>query len=315
MLTPSTDPRVLVDTRTSDDAGVFRIAPDLALVQTVDFFTPVVDDPYTWGAIAAANSLSDVYAMGGIPITALNILAFPLSEVPIDVIGDVLRGAGDKCLEAGVAVLGGHTVDDPQPKFGLSVTGTVHPDRVITNAGARDGDVLVLTKPLGTGILASGIKQGIVTGGLYDEVVRVMSTLNKAAAEAMLEVGAHACTDVTGYGFIGHLSEMCAGAGLGAEVDAASLPRLPQIAEIRVAGATTSAPKKTYAFLGERVVMEESVDPLTRELLADPQTSGGLLIAVPPDQEHALHEVLRARGITSARTVARFVKGNTITVR
>ncbi len=306
---------MLVDTATSDDAGVFLIAPDLALVQTVDFFTPVVDDPYTWGAIAAANSLSDVYAMGGTPLTALNIAAFPLKEFSAEVIGAVLRGSGDKCREAGVAVLGGHTVDDPQPKFGLSVTGSVHPDRIVTNAGAREGDVLILTKPLGLGIVSSGIKAGCVDPALYEQAVRVMTTLNRAAAEAMLEVGVHAATDITGYGFLGHLAEMCKGAGLGAEVTAGSLPVLPRVAEIRARGATTRMPRQVYEFLGERVVLPAGIDEVTREILADPQTSGGLLIAVPAEREGALHEALQRRGVEDARTVGRLVEGGTITVR
>lgn len=291
------------------------MGPDMALVQTVDFFTPVVDDPYTWGAIAAANALSDVYAMGGTPLTALNVAAFPLKEIPAKVIGEVLRGSADKCREAGVAVLGGHTVDDPQPKFGLSVTGTIHPDRIVTNAGARAGDVLILTKPLGIGIATSGIRLGHTPPALYEAAVRVMTTLNRAAAEAMVEVGAHAATDVTGYGLIGHLSEMCRGAGLGAEIDVAALPVLPGIAEVRALGATTSAPKQTYGWLGDVVILPQGIDPLARELLADPQTSGGLLMAVAPELQGAMHEALARRGVEGARTVGRMTAGERIVVR
>jgi selenide,water dikinase len=299
---------------TSDDAGVFRISDDVALVQTVDFFTPVVDDPYTWGAIAAANSLSDVYAMGGTPITALNVAAFPLKEFPVSVIGDVLRGSSDKCVEAGVAVLGGHTVDDPQPKFGLSVTGTVHPDRIVTNAGARVGDVLILTKPLGLGITNSAIKMELVTPEQYELAVRVMTTLNRAASVAMMSVGVNACTDITGFGFLGHLAEMCAGAGIGAEVSFASLPLLPGLAELRERGATTRAPKQIYEFLGARVVLSDGLDKLQREILADPQTSGGLLISLPASHESLLHDALLREGVEGARTVGRLVAGETIRV-
>jgi len=302
-----------VDTRTSDDAGVFRLSDEIALVQTVDFFTPVVDDPYTWGSIAAANSLSDVYAMGGTPITALNVAAFP-KELPVEVIGEVLRGAADKCVEAGVAVLGGHTVDDPEPKFGLSVTGVVHPDRIVTNAGGTAGDVLILTKPLGLGILNSGIKKGIVTGALYDETVDLMRALNRAASEAMMEVGAHACTDITGFGLLGHLAEMCAGAGLGAEIHLAAVPVIAGVAEIRAQGATTSGPKKVFEYLGERLTLPENIDRTLREILADPQTSGGLLMAVDPTREADMHESLLRQGVSGARTIGVLVSHTGITV-
>lgn len=299
---PATDPRVLVDMRTSDDAGVYQLTDEIAIVQTVDFFTPLVDDPYMWGAIAATNALSDVYAMGGIPITALNITAFPKS-VPYEVLGEVLRGAADKCREAGVAILGGHTVEDESPKFGLAVTGTIHPKKVVTNATARAGDVLILTKPLGLGIVNSGVKKQVTPKPLYELAIKVMTTLNRAASEAMLEVGVNAATDVTGFAFLGHLSEMCLAANLGADISFSKLPILPGVAEVRAAGATTRVPKQLYRHLEGLVTLDAGLDDLQKELLADPQTSGGLLMSVPPEREAALHDALRKRGVEDARSV------------
>lgn len=312
-LPAAVDPRVLVDMRTSDDAGVYLLSEDVALVQTVDFFTPVVDDPYTWGSIAATNALSDVYAMGGTPITALNITAFP-KTVSFDILAEVLRGAADKCREAGVAILGGHTVEDDTPKFGLAVTGTVHPRRIVTNTAAQAGDVLVLTKPLGLGIVNSGVKRQVTDARLYELAVKVMTTLNRSAAEAMLSVGVHAATDVTGFGFLGHLSEMCAAANLGAEVRFSQLPVLPGLAELRAAGATTRVPKQIYRYLGDRVRIDAGLDELQKEILADPQTSGGLLIALPAEREGALHAALRQHGVEGALTVGRMTAAGAIVV-
>lgn len=314
LVPPSTDPRVLVDIRTSDDAGVFRLTDDIALVQTVDFFTPVVDDPYLWGAISAANSLSDVYAMGGTPVTALNVAAFPPGLMDADTLGRVLLGAADKCREAGVAVLGGHTVEDAQPKFGLSVTGVVHPDRVVTNAGAREGDVLVLTKPLGTGFLVSAVKKGLLPADGYDRVVASMGTLNRAASEAMMAVGVDAATDVTGYGLLGHLWEMCLGAGLGAEVVVERLPVLPHVEAMRALGAGTRGPRQLYEHLGCHVDLPSDLEPWLRDLIADPQTSGGLLIAVAPGRAEALLAALHERGVDDAVAIGRMVGGDRIRV-
>lgn len=314
LIPPSSDPRVLVDIRTSDDAGVFRLTDEVALVQTVDFFTPVVDDPYTWGAIAAANSLSDVYAMGGTPITALNVAAFPPQSMDAEVMGRVLLGAADKCREAGVAVLGGHTVEDPQPKFGLSVTGIVHPDRVVTNAGAREGDILVLTKPLGTGFIISAIKKGLLPEDGYERAISCMGTLNRAASEAMTAVGVDAATDVTGYGLLGHLWEMCQGAGLGAEVWSANLPLLPYVRQVRAQGAGTRGPRQLFAHLGCHIDLPGDLDDCLRDVMADPQTSGGLLMAVPADREEALLAALRERGVPAATPVGRMTAGGRIRI-
>ncbi len=299
-LPPQTDPNLLVGTNTSDDAGVYRLSADLALVQTVDFFTPVVDDPYWFGAIAAANALSDVYAMGGTPLTALNLVGFPMDTLPLDVLFEILRGGGDKAREAGVAIVGGHTVDDPEPKFGLSVTGTIHPDRIITNAGGRDGDVLVLTKPLGSGIATTAIKRDIAPAGLTEEVIAVMAMLNRVAGEAMATVRAHAATDVTGFGFLGHLGEMAAGAGLQAVVYAGAVPLLPGVLDLAAQGVVPGGSKRNLESLDGRLTVDEGVSDALRLVLGDAQTSGGLLIAVLPHEVEKLQTELRARGALAA---------------
>src|SRR3954470_9301231 len=222
----STDPRVLVAADTADDAGVVQLTPDLAIVQTADFFTPIVDDPYAFGRIAAANALSDVYAMGGRPVSVLNLVAFPLETLGPDVLREILRGGADAAAEAGAAVVGGHSIDDPEPKYGMAVTGVVDPDAVLTNAGGQDGDALVLTKPLGAGAVATAIKRGLADGALVDRAVAVMTALNDRAAEQARAAGAHALTDVTGFGLLGHLHELAAASGLAAEVAAAAVPAI-----------------------------------------------------------------------------------------
>ncbi len=214
-----TDPNVLIGTKTADDAAVYRVSDTLAIVQTVDYFTPVVDDPYTFGQITAANSLSDIYAMGAAPLFALNIAGFPADTLPLDVLAKILQGGADKAAEAGISIIGGHTIKDAEPKYGMAVTGVIHPDKVISNAGARPGDRLILTKPLGIGIITTAMKQGKVSAATVAAVTEIMATLNKGAAEAMVTVDTHACTDVTGFGFLGHLSEMVRGSGVGAVIN------------------------------------------------------------------------------------------------
>lgn len=305
---------MLVDTRTSDDAGVYRLSGEVALVQTLDFFTPLVDDPYVWGAIAATNALSDVYAMGGRPITALNIAALPLQELSPEVVASVLRGGYDKCAEAGVAVLGGHTVEDPQPKFGLSVTGVVHPERILTNAGARLGDRLVLTKPLGIGMISSATKRGFAPPEVQAQAVESMLTLNRAAAEAMADVGVHAATDITGFGLLGHLYEMCSGSGVGARIDSACLPVFEGLEALHEAGARTRCPRQIYAHLGEAVQVAEELNDFVRDVLADPQTSGGLLIAVAPERLTALLDSLTRHGVTTRAVIGELEAGQRIRV-
>ena len=289
-------------TNTADDAGVYRISADLALVQTVDVFTPVVDEPYWFGAIAAANALSDVYAMGGVPRTALNIAGFPRSKLPLEVLGEILRGGGEKCAEAGVAVIGGHTLDDPEPKFGLSVTGFVHPDRVVTNAAARPGDRLVLTKPLGLGVITTGIKQERTTRSAIDEAIRVMAALNRAAGQAMADVGASAATDITGFGLLGHLHEMTRASGVHARILLSAVPILEEAWGLARAGTVPGGTQRNRAALAGAVIWE-GIDEDGQILLCDAQTSGGLLIAVPGDRLARLVQALRAGGALASEVV------------
>ncbi len=287
---------------TADDAGVYRIAPDLALVQTVDVFTPIVDDPYWFGAIAAANALSDVYAMGGTPRMALNIAGFPRAKLSLDILGEILRGGADKCAEAGVAVIGGHTIDDPEPKFGLAVTGFVHPDRVVTNASARPGDRLILTKPLGMGVITTGIKQERTSKGTIDEAIRLMATLNKAAAQAMTEVGVSAATDITGFGLLGHLHEMTRAAGVRASIQLSRVPILEEAWGLARQGAVPAGTERNRASLQQAVIWK-GVDEDAQILLCDAQTSGGLLIAVPAARLDRLLRSLRTDDVPVAAVV------------
>ena len=290
-----TDPNLLVGTNTADDAGVYRLSDDLALVQTVDFFTPIVDDPYQFGAIAAANALSDIYAMGGVPRTALNIACFPVGSLPLEVLAEILRGGADKLRDAGVTLVGGHTVDDIEPKYGLTVTGLIHPDRILTNAGGRPGDALVLTKPLGTGIATTAIKQGRASGPLQERAIALMATLNRAAAEAMIEVGAHAATDVTGFGLLGHLAEMAAGSGLAATIMADAVPILPEVLDLAAAGIVPGGTVRNLESLAGRLHWDPAIQEPLRLVLADAQTSGGLLIAVDPAAADGLLAGLQRR--------------------
>ncbi len=299
-LPPPADPRLLVGTNTADDAGVFKLSADLALVQTVDFFTPVVDDPYWFGVIAAANALSDVYAMGGTPLTALNIVGFPVGTLHLDVLAEILRGGGDKAREAGVTIVGGHTVDDTEPKYGMAVTGTIHPDRIVTNAGAQPGDRLVLTKPLASGIATTAIKQGKASARLQEAVIALMAQLNRAAAEAMVEVGVHAATDITGFGLLGHLAEMAAGSGLQATIAAGSVPVLDEVLDLAAQGVAPGGTRRNLASLEGRLVWDPAIAEPLRLVLADAQTSGGLLIAVAPDTLPALLAALSWRDVPGA---------------
>ena len=291
---------------TPDDAAVYRVSDDVALVQTVDFFTPVVDDPYDWGRIAAANALSDVYAMGGRPVTALNLVGWPRS-LDFALLGRVLEGGAACCSEAGVSVVGGHSVDDPEPKFGLSVTWLVHPERIVRNRGGRPGDVLVLTKPLGMGIISSGIKEGRTTPETAARAVEVMSTLNRAASEAMVATGVEAATDVTGFGLVGHLLEML-GPGLGAELEADAVPVLPEAFELAAAGVLPGGSARNAEAMSARVEMD-GLDEAHRAVLFDAQTSGGLLIAVAPGSREALLDALDGRGVEGA-AIGRLTEGD-----
>lgn len=287
---------------TSDDAAVYQLSPELATIQTVDFFTPMVDDPYLFGQIAAANALSDVYAMGGTPLLALNIVCFP-SCLPPEILGEILRGGADKVVEAGAVVAGGHSVQDDEPKYGLSVTGVVHPDKVYSNASAKPGDLLILTKPLGTGIINTGIKADLVEQKLMDKALQTMAALNKEAALAMQDVGASACTDITGFGFLGHAAEMCRGSNLSLTVYTQSVPMLEGAKELARMGIIPGGAYNNRNHLGDAVYIEKGVTREEQDILFDPQTSGGLLIAVPPAKSMALLEALRGRGVAEAQIV------------
>jgi len=290
-------PDLLVGRGTADDAGVIRVAAGLALIQTVDFFTPIVDDPRSFGRIAAVNALSDVYAMGGVPLTAMNIVCFPRQTLPLDVLREVLRGGLEAIVEAGALLVGGHSVEDPELKYGLSVTGLVHPDRVVTNAGARPGDRLVLTKPLGTGVLSTAIKGGLAPAAAEAEAVRWMSALNRDAAAAMQEVGVHACTDVTGFGLLGHALELARASRVALELVADRVPLLDGVRELASLGMIPGGSFANRAFCAGAVAVEDGIDPLLVDLLADAQTSGGLFIAVAEDRTEALHAALERRGV------------------
>jgi selenide,water dikinase len=273
------------------------VREDLALIQTVDFFTPIVDDPRTFGRIAAANSLSDVYAMGGSPLTAMNIVCFPRQSLSLEVLRDVMLGGLDVIHQADTLLVGGHSVEDPEFKYGLSVTGTVHPDRVVTNAGARPGDRLILTKPLGTGVLATAIKGGMATPEAEAEAIRWMITLNRDAAGAMQEVGVNACTDITGFGLLGHTLEMASASQVTIELRASLVPLIPGARDLAMMGMIPAGSFANRKFCERAVSVDDAVDPVLVDLLADAQTSGGLLIAVAGDRAGALHGALERRQV------------------
>jgi len=312
----ASDPNVLVGNETADDAGVYRISDDLALVQTVDYFTPVVDDPYDFGAVAAANALSDIYAMGAEPFMALNIVGFPVGDLPLGVLQDILRGGADICVKAGVSVVGGHSIDDPEPKFGLAVTGRVHPDRILRNDTARAGDTLVLTKPLGVGILTTAIKRGLLDDEEIRQVVALMTELNRGASEAAREVGVSAVTDVTGFGFLGHLLEMARGSGLRAVVGYEAVPRLSErVRTLAAEGAVPGGSRNNLKYVSEAAAFDPDLSPEERIVLADAQTSGGLLLAVDPGRVQELIRALEARQTPAAAVVGHLEEGPPGTLR
>ncbi|GIV18398.1 MAG: selenide, water dikinase [Armatimonadota bacterium] len=302
-------PDLLVGIDTRDDAGVFRVREDMALVQTVDFFTPIVDDPYWYGAIAAANSFSDVYAMGGTPLTALNLVCFPIDHAPAEMLADILRGGYDKAQEAGVVIVGGHSVDDPEPKYGMAVTGIVHPQQVVTNAGAKPGDVLVLTKPLGSGIITTAAKFDECPPQVLAEAIRVMAMLNRGAAEAMQEVGVHAATDITGFGLIGHLHQMALASGVAFRLFSQKVPLLSEAERLAMLGNTTRGGSLNREYVGDSLQFADSVSLPMQHVLLDPQTSGGLVIAVAREREEALLEALRAHQTPCAAVVGEVLEG------
>ena len=293
------DPNLLVGFDESDDAAVYRVGDDIAMVQTVDFFPPVVDDPYTFGQIAAANALSDVYAMGGVPKLAMNLLAFP-SCLPLEAVGEILAGGASKVAEAGAVIAGGHSIEDPEPKYGLCVTGLVHPDRVLTNSGANMGDILVLTKPLGTGILTTAAKAELLEEGDYREMVAVMTALNRAAAEAAVPLRPNACTDITGFGLMGHAKELAEGSGLTVELWPSRVPILPKALELAQDGIIPAGAYRNLDFAGPEVETAGEFPQEVLDCLYDPQTAGGLLVSIPEDRAEELLRRLADSGVSAA---------------
>jgi len=313
----ATDPNILIDTRTSDDAAVYKVSDETAIVQTLDFFTPIVDNAYDFGTIAAANALSDIYAMGAVPLFALNIVGFPSTRLPMSSLQEILMGARDKAREAGISILGGHTIDDPEPKYGMVVTGKVHPAHVLANTGAREGDLLILTKPIGTGILSTAVKRGLANEEQKNQLTRIMSELNRAAAEVITQYRVHACTDVTGFGLLGHLSEMTLPGQINAEIFAESIPTIEGTWEFAGANLIPGGTRDNLSYLSKHLVWEENISETQKMILCDAQTSGGLLLAVNPEDEKNLLEAMAKAGVQSASTIGRFTRHDqgTITIK
>lgn len=294
---------------------VYRLSDEVAVVQTVDYITPVVDDPYAFGQVAAANALSDIYAMGATPTFALNLIGFPVRSLPLAYMEAMMRGGAEKAAEAGVAVAGGHSIEDHAPKYGMAVTGLIHPARLVTKAGARPGDRLFLTKPLGSGVITTAMDQGHEDPELAERVLQVMTTLNRVAAEVMTSHGANACTDVTGFGLLGHLHEMAKASGLTAVIAAPRVPLLSKVLPLARAGAISTGTRNNLRFLQEWVTWPEDLEESARVVLADAQTSGGLLIAVPGDRADRFAAALREAGCLSCAEVGHFEPGGAGRIR
>lgn len=304
-LPPILDPNVLVGSATADDAAVYKLNDDLALVLTTDFFTPIVDGPYDFGAVAAANALSDVYAMGGKPLAALSLVGFPDAALPPEVLVEILRGAADKAAEAGIAIVGGHTIKTEEPIFGLAVVGTIHPQKVLSNAGAQPGDLLVLTKPLGLGIITTAAKQGKDRLGAIGEAISIMTMLNRAAAAAIISVGAHALTDVTGFGLLGHLRNITAASKVSAHVVLDQVPVLSAAWEYAREELVPGGSHANRRFLADWVTFADDLTKEEQLILCDAQTSGGLLAAIPASHESALLDALRSQGVPTVSMIGR----------
>jgi selenide,water dikinase len=299
---PAANADLLVGFETADDAAVYRLRDDLAVVVTTDFFTPIVDDPFEWGRIAATNALSDVYAMGGTPTLALNLVAWPREGLDFALLARVLDGGATAATDAGCIIAGGHSIDDAEPKYGLAVVGTVHPDAILTNRSARPGDALVLTKPIGLGVLATALKRDAATDVHLRDAITIMTTLNAGARDAAIEVGVHAATDVTGFGLAGHLLELLRGSGVGTELDASAVPVIDGVHELLAAGMVAGGTQRNHAFVTGSVDWG-SLDLDAQYLLADAQTSGGLLLSVAADRADALVAALRARATPAAAVI------------
>ena len=306
-LPASIDPNILVGPTTSDDAAVYKINDELAIVQTLDFFTPIVDDPYDFGAIAAANAISDIYAMGAKPIYAQNIVGFPEHVLPLEVLEQILKGASEKAKEAGIEITGGHTIEDPEPKFGMVVTGTVHPSKIIRNYGAGSGDHIILTKPIGSGIMATALKRGLLSAKQIKELTENMLMLNQVAAEIMLNFRVKACTDVTGFGLLGHLKEMSVNSSCDLQLDYNAIPILNGVIELMSDGVIPGGSKQNLSFVSD-VLEENELSEVQKLILADAQTSGGLLIAVDQQDANSLLEALNLKGVKDAAIIGKFEK-------
>lgn len=294
------DPDILIDSQNSDDAAVYRINDTTAIVQTLDFFTPIVDSPYDFGSIAAANALSDIYAMGATPLFALNIVGFPSNRLPMDVLKEILKGAADKAHEAGINVLGGHTIDDPEPKYGMVVTGIVHPERIWANSGAVEGDAIILTKPVGTGILTTALKRGLTDEKTKKEIIRSMSELNNSSAEIIKKYTVHACTDISGFGLIGHLSEVTLASGVNAEIFANKIPVFDETHALAAANIIPGGSTNNLSHFSKFVVWKNDISEITKIILCDAQTSGGLLFTVPEKEKNSIINELHNAGIQAA---------------
>jgi selenide,water dikinase len=304
-----TDENVIVGLDRADDAGVYKISDDLALIQTVDFFTPIVDDPYWFGQIAAANALSDVYAMGGTPKTAMNLVAFPIKQMDIAVLRQIIQGGLDKLTEAGVVLIGGHSIEDKELKYGLSITGVVHPERVLTKKDLRPGDRLILTKPLGTGIVNTVIKAGMASADLVDQVTHLMAALNRDAARIMSNFNITACTDVTGFGLLGHLAEMVCGSSMSVRVFSDQVPVIAQALEYASMGLIPAGAYKNREFRESMIDFAETVERSRQDVLVDPQTSGGLLISLSANQATDLITALKDAGVGDAAEIGEVLNG------
>jgi len=302
-----TDSNVLVGLDRADDAGVYKVSADLAIIQTVDFFTPIVDDPYWFGQIAAANAFSDVYAMGGIPKTAMNLVAFPLKDMDLSILRRIIEGGVDKIKEAGAVLMGGHSVEDSELKYGLSVTGFVHPDRILTKKDLKIGDRLILTKPLGTGIINTAIKGGLASPEITEIVTHIMATLNRDAAEIMDSYPVHACTDITGFGLLGHIAEMIVDSPLGIRLHSRSIPIIPKTLDYAGMGLVPAGAYKNREFRECMVDFSSSVDRILQDVLFDPQTSGGLLISVENESAEDLCAELQESGMKEAAIIGHVV--------
>jgi selenide,water dikinase len=314
-LPPFHHPNLIVGTETSDDAGVFRLRDDLAIVNTVDFFTPIVDDPYTFGQIAAANALSDVYAMGGDPTTALNIVGFPKGKLDLEILTDIIRGGSERARAAGAVVVGGHSIIDEELKYGMAITGVIHPDRVIRNVGVQPDDALVLTKALGTGIITTGLKRRKASPASVRAAVRSMVRLNDTASTVMRTFLVHACSDVTGFGLLGHAFEMASGSGVTIVLESRALPLLPGARTLARQGCLTAGCRRNRDYLSNKTAIDSKIPIDLVEVALDPQTSGGLLIALPADRADALLEELRANGVDAATRVGYATAAQEVAVR